>query len=204
MTASIPRTLLDRAVGWSPVLLLGALAALTYWLDAQIQAPAVRDGNARHDPDILVERFRAVNLGDDGRPQQVLEARTAKHFPDDGVTEFTEPRLALTYAGRARFAVEAQRGRLSGDRENVYFEGAVKAVRDVETQDGKTTGPITLSTELLHVMPREDKVTTDQPVTIVEPRVTIRATGMVLNDRDKTVVLRSDVRGTIQPGIAPK
>ena len=35
------REIIDRFVAWSPVLLLGALAALTYWLDAQVTAPAV-------------------------------------------------------------------------------------------------------------------------------------------------------------------
>jgi hypothetical protein len=28
---------LDRLIAWSPVLLLGAFAGLTYWLNAQIQ-----------------------------------------------------------------------------------------------------------------------------------------------------------------------
>ena len=36
MTPRRPRV--DRLVAWSPVLLLGGLAALTYWLDAQVQS----------------------------------------------------------------------------------------------------------------------------------------------------------------------
>ena len=47
---------LDRLVSWSPVLLLGSLAALTYWLDAQIQPTVpVPDGSKRHDVDLYVE-----------------------------------------------------------------------------------------------------------------------------------------------------
>ena len=41
MTPRRPR--IDRLVAWSPVLLLGALAALTYWLDAQVQSSGRRD-----------------------------------------------------------------------------------------------------------------------------------------------------------------
>ena len=39
-------TLIDRLVSWSPVFLLGGLAALTYWLDAQVQSkgPTERAG----------------------------------------------------------------------------------------------------------------------------------------------------------------
>jgi lipopolysaccharide export system protein LptC len=196
---------LDRLVSWSPLLLLGSLAALTYWLDAQIQAQVPRDGTTRHDPDIIIENFRAVNLDEQGRPQQVLRAREARHFPDDGTTAFKDPRLELTYAGRPRFVVSATAGRISGDRENAYFEGNVRAVRDADRgPDGRTTGPITVTTEYLHVMPKEDKAQTDKAVTIEEPRGIIRATGLVLNDRNKTVQLRANVRGTIEPEALPK
>jgi len=34
------RAVFDRLIAWSPVLLLGGLAALTYWLDAQVQPAA--------------------------------------------------------------------------------------------------------------------------------------------------------------------
>ena len=43
---------LDRLVAWSPVLLLGAFAALTYWLNAQIHVGTQKfDGSGRHDAD---------------------------------------------------------------------------------------------------------------------------------------------------------
>ncbi len=60
-----PRMKIDKLVAWSPVLLLGGLAALTYWLDAQIQpSNARRDGATRHDPDMYIDNFSAVTLRD--------------------------------------------------------------------------------------------------------------------------------------------
>jgi lipopolysaccharide export system protein LptC len=62
------RSILDRITAWSPVLLLGGLAALTYWLDSQVQPPvARRDGTERHDPDIYVDGCRAITLDEKGR-----------------------------------------------------------------------------------------------------------------------------------------
>ena len=59
--AANPRSFLDRITSWSPALLLGALAALTYWLDAQVQEPPPRrDGSQRHDPDLFVGSVRCV------------------------------------------------------------------------------------------------------------------------------------------------
>ena len=49
---------IDRLIAWSPILLLGSLAALTYWLDAQVQPPAPRaSGASRHDPDLYIENL---------------------------------------------------------------------------------------------------------------------------------------------------
>ena len=106
------RTLLDRATAWAPVLLLGALAALTYWLDSQVQAPAPRrDGSTRHDPDIYIERFRAVELDAKGRPKQAVSGKRAMHFGDDQTTEVIEPMLSQTEAGKPAFRVSASKGR---------------------------------------------------------------------------------------------
>lgn len=192
--------ILDRLVAWSPLALLGGLAALTFWLDAQVNpAGPPRDGNMRHDPDLVAEGVRAVETNKDGKPVQVLAAERARHYPDDGTVEFDTPRFVMTEPDKPRFTVEADRARVSGDRENAYFEGRVRATREAETAGEDRAGPITLTTEFLHVIPRQDRAQTDQPVTIEETRGIIRATGLVLDNASKTIELRSNVRGTIQP-----
>lgn len=76
------RRLVDRLVTWSPVLLLGQLAALTYSLDAQIQPQPPRiDGSSRHDPDIFIDGLRGVSFDAEGRPRQVLSAKRAQRCP---------------------------------------------------------------------------------------------------------------------------
>ena len=94
---------------------------------------------------------------------------------------------------------EADRARVSGDRENAYFEGSVRATREAETAGEDPAGPITLTTEFLHVIPKQDRAQTDRPVTIEEPRGIIHADGLVLDNEAKTLRLRSNVKGTIQP-----
>src|SRR5437868_14594694 len=77
------RAFFDRLIAWSPVLLLGGLAALTYWLDAQVQPqPARRDGSSRHDPDLFLVDFRAVNFDSNGKAIDSLAAVRGDHFPD--------------------------------------------------------------------------------------------------------------------------
>ena len=195
------RRTLDRVVGWLPILLLGGLAALTFWLDAQVRDPGPgRDGAGRHEPDLVAEGVRAVELDAEGRPTQTLSASRARHYPDDGTIEFEDPKLAVARPGQPTFKVDAKRARVSGDRENAYFEGSVRATREPVPGAGDgDDARITLSTEFLHVIPKQDRAQTDKPVTIEEGRGIIRATGLVLDNASKTLKLKSEVRGTIEP-----
>ena len=205
------RRFLDRLTAWSPVLLLASLAGLTYWLDAQVQGPSKRnDGNARHDVDLYIDNIRAVVLDPDGNPRQLLTAQRAEHFPDDDTTQLIKPGFELTQPGQPTFRVSADKGKVSGDRENVWFTGNVHATREAPSpaaaarDQGGATGPITLSTEFLHVLPQKHKVVTDKPVTVEEARGIIRSVGLELDTDAKTVKLNSAVTGTLQPQAVPK
>ena len=196
------RSLLDRATAWSPVLLLGGLAALTYWLDSQVQPPVPRrDGSERHDPDIFVDGFRSITLDAKGRPTQTIEGKRALHFGDDQTTEFTSPMLAQTEDGKPAFRITAAQGKLSGDRKDVYFTGNVRAVRDAgpPSPGEKPVGPVTVTTEYLHVVPDKETANTDKAVTIEEPRGIIQSVGLDLDNKAKILKLKSAVRGTLQP-----
>lgn len=195
------RRTLDRVVAWLPILLLAGLAALTWWLDAQVQdADQRRDGSTRHDPDLFARGVRGVELDEQGRAVQTLAASRARHFPDDRTIEFDDPRFLLTQPDRPAFSVRADRARVTGDRERAFFEGNVKATREADKgPGGDGSGPVSLTTEFLEVVPRQNRATTDKPVTITEGRGIIRATGLTLDNEAKTATLRAQVQGTIEP-----
>lgn len=200
------RSLVDRATAWSPVLLLGGLAALTYWLDSQVQPPAPRrDGTERHDPDIFIEGFRAVELDTNGRPRQLIAGKRAIHFGDDQTTEIVDPLLSQTEAGKPAFRITANKGTLTGDRKQAVFTGNVRAVREAgPTKPGEApAGPVNVTTEFLHVVPDKELATTDKAVTIEEPRGIIRSVGLTLDNKAKTLKLASGVSGTFQPSALP-
>ena len=206
MTPRRPR--LDRLVAWSPVLLLGGLAALTYWLDAQVQMPARRDdGSSRHDPDLYIERFSAVSFDVDGRVRQMLAATRAEHFPDDGSVDLLAPSLELTDPGMPRITVRADTGRVTGDREIITLSGQVRATRDAAPATARDKTPVseaTFATEVLRVIPKEARAETDKPVTVEEARGIIQGVGMILDNKARTVRIKSAVRGTLQPHLLQK
>ncbi len=69
------------------------------------------------------------------------------------------------------------------------FTGHVKGVRDASSETAND-GPTTITSEYLLVMPKEDKIVTDKPVTIADPRGIINATGMEYDNKSKTVKLQ--------------
>ena len=202
------RIFLDRLVAWSPVLLLGGLAALTYWLDAQVQPAAMhRDGSSRHDPDLFLSEFKAVTFDARGLPRESLSASSAEHFPDNDSAELAAPKLSLTEPGRPTLTITADTGVIAGDREHGDFKGNVRVERDADpapASPGETpSGPVTLTTSVLHVDTRQERVTTDQPVTIEEPRGIIRGQGLQFDNKAKRVRIQSHVSGTLSPQEPP-
>lgn len=198
------RARIDRLIAWSPILLLGSLAALTYWLDAQVKAPAPHaSGASRHDPDLYIENLRAASFDARGNLLQSLAAARAQHYPDDDSVDLVAPSLVLTDPGKPRLTVTADAGTVSGNREIVTLRGNVRAARDAPpptaARDGLPTGPTTVTTQLLRVIPKQSRAETDEAVTIEEPHGIIHGVGMVLDNNARTFRLKSAVRGTLQP-----
>ena len=79
-----------------PLLLLGLLAGLTFWLErmASLDDPD-RRAKARHDPDAIIEHFNIQRYDAAGELQNSLTADKLVHFPDDDSTEVSHP--SLTY-----------------------------------------------------------------------------------------------------------
>jgi lipopolysaccharide export system protein LptC len=193
------RAWLDRLIAWSPVFLLGAFSALTYWLNAQVQpGGAAFDGSGRHDTDLYIEDFKAVSLDPQGHIRQSITARIARHFPDNDTTEFEAPLITFSETGKPPISITADRGMITGDQQNAYFTGKVKGIREA-TAGERDQGPIVVTSEYLHVLPKEDKIETDKPVTISEPRGIINATGMEFDNKAKTFKFKSRVSGQLQP-----
>lgn len=193
------RAWLDRLIAWSPVLLLGAVTALTYWLNAQVQPGAASfDGSGRHDTDLYIENFKAISMDAEGRVRQSITAKIARHFPDDDTTEFEAPLIVFSDPDKPPVSITADRGMITGDQKNAYFTGNVRGVRTAPAGE-PDKGPVIVTSEYLHVLPKEDKIETDKAVTITDPRGIINATGMEFDNKAKTFKFKSRVSGQLQP-----
>jgi len=177
---------------WLPLLLLLALAALTFWLDLKVQPPLQREPSKRHDPDYIVDNFSATRMGPDGVPMHRLSAKRMTHFPDDDSTELEAPNFVRFEPGKAPLSITSAHAHVSSNGDQVKFKDDVRLVRGAHGDRSE----MVLTTSSLLVIPDKDFAETQSSVTIVDANTKITAVGLEFDNRAQTVKLLSSVKGT--------
>jgi lipopolysaccharide export system protein LptC len=187
--------MIDRLGSWFPVLLLAALAGLTFWLDRVVQPPAgPRAEVAKNDPDYVVDGLSAVRMDSNGRVRDTLRAQKMTHYPDDDLTLLVEPRFVTYAEGSSPVTVTSRHARVSGNGENVYFEDGVRVVRAPYANRSE----LVLETNYLHVIPDANIAQTDRPVTIRNEGAVVTASGLELNSETRVLKLQGRVKGIFE------
>lgn len=184
-----------RPSSWLPLGVLALLVALTVWLDGLVQpAPVRTDGKARHDPDLIVENFRANKLGEDGRVLYTLTARKMVHYPDDESALLERIAFKAEQPRQPKVAITSDTGRLLEGGDKVWFEGNVVLVRDADTRVAASR----LTTDRLLVLPDEGIARTTSAVVLENADGRVEAAGLELNNQSRTARL-DRVRATYKP-----
>jgi lipopolysaccharide export system protein LptC len=192
--------MIERLTAAFPLLLLAALAALTFWLDQLVQPPPqVPNAAARHDPDYIVDNLKALRTDARGQPAYTLFASRMVHYPDDDTTFLTGPRLVSYRSAQAPVTITASEALVSSNGENVYFKQDVKVTRAAYGDHSE----MVMLTTYLHVIPDESIARTDRPVRIIDASGVVNAIGLELNSETRILKLLSRVRGTYDPKKAP-
>lgn len=184
-----------RQVTWSPLIVVATLAALTFWLDRVVQiTPWVDTRGFAHDPDYIVENFKAMAFDRQGRPWHQLEAKRMTHYMDDDTTRLDRPVYTQYSPDRPPLTVSSQRALVTPDGSNVYFLDNVRMVR---AADGMRA-PMVLSTEYLQVTPEVHRVQTDRAVTVRQAGSSIQAGAMLAEGEDPVVRFSQKVKSVYE------
>ncbi len=175
-----------------PLLLMLALAGLTFWLERTVREeegahPSVR----RHDPDYIVDNLKHTRYNPLGAVESTLAAAKMLHYPDDDTTDLIAPRLVQTKTNEPRVTVTADRGTVSQDGEEVFLYDNVLLVRDGSAERSETR----MRTTFLHVVRGRSVVSTDREVVISEADRILSGRGMEYRNDSQELFLRERVRG---------
>ncbi len=183
-----------------PLLLMGALALLTLWLDHQVRVeggdhPSLR----RHDPDYLVMNFTTTTYNRDGHAETLLAAAQMQHYPDDDSTEVTQPRVVQSKPEQPRFTVQADRGKISREGDEIFLYDHVVMLRDAVGEEP----PARMTTSFLHILRDRGLVRTDREVLFEQQGRSLTGRGMEYHTDTRELFLRSDVRARFEAKKAP-
>ena len=179
-----------------PLLLMLALAALTFWLERTVREeegahPSLR----RHDPDYVVDNLKHTRFSAQGAVESTLAAAKMLHYPDDDSTELITPRVVQTKPSESRVTLTADRGALSQDGEEVFLYGNVLMVRE----GGPDRSETRMRTSFMHIVRAHSVIRTDREVEITEEDRVLSGRGMEYHNDSKQLFLREQVRGRFEP-----
>ena len=181
---------------WLPLLPLLAFLGFVYWLDQQVRrGGAAAADDKRHDPDVIMEDFRATKMDEQGVPRYFLNAQQLRHYPDNDSTEMNLPRLTLLNGEQPDVHMTASRGEISSKGDVVIMKDDVKVDRPAKGD----MMAMSLRTQFLRVIPGKDMADTDQAVTIFNERNTVRGIGLEMDNNAHTLKLLSHVRSEHMP-----
>ena len=179
-----------------PLVLMLALALLTFWLERTVREEQSHPSLRRHDPDYLVEDFVVRKFNAAGAQESTLSAAKMIHYPDDDSTELVAPRVVQAKPNEPRMTLTADRGALSHNGEEVFLYGNAVLVREA----GAGLPEARVQAAFLHVIGARSLVRTDGEVTVFEPGRALSGRGMEYHNATWQLFLRERVRGRFEPG----
>lgn len=184
-----------------PLVLLGLLAALSFWLERVVDLPEGRhDGKQRHDPDTYVENFVVRRLDTSGTLKYRLTAPHMEHYPDDDSSLLRSPTLVSYHADAPTMTLTGKNAYVTSQGEVVLFWNDVVATRAATGERGEMKARM----PDLTVRPDDGIGFTGSPVEITEDRSWIKGVGMNMDNNESTLILQSRVKGLYYKPKAPQ
>jgi len=191
----------DRITAIIAILLLTLLAGTTYWYSqtsglGDLASPVSREG-----PDVVVDGAALTQFDTQGRATNRLIGERITHYPSDDRVEVVRPRMVSLRADQPQIDATANHARVENSGARVILTGDVTLIRAAEHENDS---PMRLTTEKLIALPDTEQFSTDAPVLIERGGSRINTVGMDYDNIKRTVKLRSQVRGTLEPGASSK
>jgi lipopolysaccharide export system protein LptC len=100
--------------------------AFTWWLSNKFEDPDTKfNYQKRHDPDYIIHKFSARQLGTRNNTQYILRAIKLVHYPDDNTAMLIKPQLTQIKKDGSPVHFRANKGWLSADGKTLKLQGNV-------------------------------------------------------------------------------
>ena len=186
-----------------PLILMGTLTLLTFWLVKKNTPPekSLLERVRLHEPDYTIQNGTLSALNELGNTKYRVLGKKVTHYDDDASIDIIIPRMRLFQANKAPVTVKSDTGHLDGDLTILDLINNAEIFRPA--QAATATEPATLrmlaQSSYFKVLINDDIIKTDKPMKLEQGMSVMNSTdGGIFNNVDQSMVLLGQVKGRIE------
>ena len=186
-----------------PLILMGALTLLTFWL-VQKNTPPEKSTIERvrlHEPDYTIKNGALSALNELGNTKYRILGNKVTHYDDDASIDILTPRMRLFQAEKAPVTVKADTGHLDGDLTilDLFDNASIFRPAQAASESQPATLRMLASSSYFKVLINDDIIETNRPITLEQGMSIMNSTeGGVFNNVEQSMVLTGQVKGRIE------
>jgi lipopolysaccharide export system protein LptC len=199
--------LLRALLGLTPLLLMGILTLITFYL-VEKNTPQEKSTLERvrlHEPDYTIKEGTLSALNEVGNTKYRVIGKKLIHYDDDASIDILTPRMRLFQTDKAPVTVKADTGHLDGDLTimDLYDNAEIFRPAQAATETQPASLRMLASSSYFKVFINDDIIETDRPVTLEQGMSIMNSTaGGTFYNVDQSMKLSGQVKGRIER--APK
>lgn len=196
---NIGRTLL----GLMPLLLMGALTLMTFWLVKKNTPPesSMLERIRLHEPDYIIKNGTLSALNEQGNTKYRILGNKVTHYDDDASIDIDAPRIRLFQPDKAPVTVKSNTGHLDGDLTilELFDNASIFRPQQAATATEPASLRMLASSSYFKVLINDDIVKTDRPITLEQGMSIMNSTeGGTFDNIQQSMTLSGQVKGRIE------
>jgi lipopolysaccharide export system protein LptC len=193
------RGLIDLLTIYSPLILMGVLAMLTYWLvrsspGGWTETPAK---TLSHDPDYVVHDFSLQTFDPVGQSRTIIYGKQAKHFPDTDTFEIAQPLIRKFTENGVRIQAQAAQAITNADGSQAQLIGDAEVLRSGMEQSIKIAKTV-IKSDFLDFYLKTEEIKSSKPVHMEREKDKFDANSMYFDNLNQQMLLIGRVHGVLQ------
>ncbi len=196
---NIGRTLL----GLMPLLLMGTLTLMTFWLVKKNTPPesSMLERIRLHEPDYIIKNGTLSALNEQGNTKYRILGNKVTHYDDDASIDIDAPRMRLFQPDKAPVTVKSNTGHLDGDLTilELFDNASIFRPQQAATATEPASLRMLASSSYFKVLINDDIVKTDRPITLEQGMSIMNSTeGGTFDNIQQSMTLSGQVKGRIE------
>jgi lipopolysaccharide export system protein LptC len=195
------RHLIDKGLAYVPVILMGVLAMLSYWLikntpEMEVNRTRIQP---KHEIDYELRNFSVRAFRQNGQLQSLLIGENAKHYADTETLEIELPQVQVMDLNQNKTTATSNRAISNADGSELQMLGNAVLIK---TRNGEITNPkaelFELRSEYLNFQMDDEIIKSHLPVQIKKEASHFSAMSMDFDNLNQTLKLKGRVQGLIE------